>query len=163
MRIVPSLKSLPGSIRIWYLSHRQGFKKILVAVDGSDVSARAAEHAARIAKQDGALLLAIHVVPTPPFEVPGELGEYYNIARRETKKWMKDIEAIAEVQGIAVKTDVIVGAFSVVDAIIGYAETMTVDLIVSGTRGRTPSQRLRLGSTASGLVEYSGCAVLVIR
>jgi nucleotide-binding universal stress UspA family protein len=135
----------------------------LAAVDGSEVSVRAAEHAARIAKQDGALLLAIHVIPTPPFEVSGELEEYYNAARRETKKWMKDIEAIAEVQGIAVKSEVIVGAYSVVDAIIGYAETITADLIVSGTRGRTPSQRLLLGSTASGLLEYSSCAVLVIR
>jgi nucleotide-binding universal stress UspA family protein len=135
----------------------------LVAVDGSEVSTRAAVHAARIAKQDGALLFALHVVPTPPFEAAGELGEYYNIARRETNKWMKDIEAIAEVQGIAMKTDIIVGAYSVVDAIIGYAETTMVDLIVSGTRGRTPSQRMHLGSIASGLVEYSSCAVLVIR
>ena len=76
---------------------------------------------------------------------------------------MKEIEAIAEAHGIGIKTDVIVGAYSVVDTIIGYAETSTVDLIVSGTRGRTPSQRVRVGSIASGLVEYSGCAVLVIR
>ena len=145
------------------MSHRQGFKRILVAVDGSEVSVRAAEHAVRIAKQDGAQLFALHVVPTPPFETAGELGEYYNIARREAKKWMKDIEAIAETNGFAMKTDTVVGAYSVVDTIIGYAETSSVDLIVSGTRGRTPSQRMRLGSVASGLVEYAGCAVLVIR
>ena len=50
-----------------------------------------------------------------------------------------------------------------VDAIIGYADTSSVDLIVSGTRGRTPSAKLLLGSVASGLVEYAGCAVLVVR
>lgn len=145
------------------LSHRQGFKRILVAVDGSEISIRAAEHAARLAKQDGASLLALHVVPTPPFEATGELGEYYSVARRETKKWMRDIEALAEAQGVSIKTDTVVGAYSVVDTIIGYAETVSIDLIVTGTRGRTPSQRIRLGSVASGLVEYAGCAVLVIR
>jgi len=132
-------------------------------VDGSEVAARAAEHAARIAKQDGALLFALHVVPSPPFEGAGDLGEYYNIARREVKKWMKDIEMVGEAQGMAMKTDVIVGAYSVVDTIIGYAESASVDLIVSGTRGKTPSQRMRLGSIAAGLVEFSECAVLVIR
>ncbi len=145
------------------LSHTQGFKRVLVAVDGSAVSIRAAEQAARIAKQNGAQLLALHVVPTPPFESVGELGEYYNIARREAKKWVKGVEEIAESHGLAVKVEIIVGAYSVVDTIVGYAETSSVDLIVSGTRGRTPSARMRIGSVASGLVEYAGCAVLVIR
>ena len=144
-------------------SGRQGFRRVLVAVDGSEVSLRATEHAARIAKQDSAQLLALHVVPAPPFEIVGELGEYYNTARRESKKWLKEVEAIAETKGLPLKVEVIVGAYSLVDAIIGYAETNSVDLIVSGTRGRTPSSKLLLGSVASGLVEYATCAVLVIR
>lgn len=145
------------------MSQRQGFKRILVAVDGSEVSLRAVEHAARIAKQDGAQLLALHVVPAPPFETAGELAEYYNVARRETKKWLKEVETIAQGSGVTVKEDVVVGAYSIAETIIGYAESNSVDLIVSGTRGRTPSTRMRLGSVASGLVEYSDCAVLVIR
>ncbi len=135
----------------------------MVAVDGSEVSLRAMEHAVRIAKQDAAQLIALHVVPAPPFETVGEFGEYYNIARRESKKWQKEVEAIAESQGLAAKVEVLVGAYSVLDAIIGYAEASSVDLIVSGTRGRTPSAKLLLGSVASGLVEYAGCAVLVVR
>jgi len=144
-------------------SHRQGFKRVLIAVDGSEVSLRAVEHASRIAKQDGAQLVALHVVAAPPFETVGELGEYYNIARKEAKKWMKEAEGMAEAQGLTLRSEVIVGAYSVVDAIIGYAESNSVDLIVSGTKGRTPSARTLLGSVASGLVEYAGCAVLVIR
>jgi nucleotide-binding universal stress UspA family protein len=145
------------------LSRRQGFKRILVAVDGSAVSLRAADQAARMAKQDGAQLIALHVVPTPPFESVGEFGEYYNIARKEAKKWLKEVEGVAEGYEIPLKVEVIVGAYSVVDTIIGYAETSSVDLIVSGTRGRTPSATMRIGSVASGLVEFAGCAVLVMR
>ena len=135
----------------------------MVAVDGSEVSMRAAEHAARIAQQDGAELLALHVVPVPPFEVQGGLADSYANARRDAKRWMKDVEDAAARNGIGVKAEIVVGAYSVVDAIIGYAETVKADLIVTGTRGTTPSRRIRVGSVASGLVEYAGCAVLVIR
>jgi nucleotide-binding universal stress UspA family protein len=129
---------------------KSGFSKIIVAVDGSEVSLRAADHAARIAKQDGAGLIALH-------------ADSYANARKDAKKWMKDVEDIAMRNGIGVKTEVLVGAYSVVDAILGYAETTKADLIVTGTRGRTPSKRIVVGSVASGLVEYASCAVLVIR
>ncbi len=141
----------------------RGFTRIIVAVDGSEVSLRAAEHATRIAKQDGAELVALHVVPVPPFEVKGDLADIYASARRDAKKWMKDVEDIATRSGIGVKTEVVVGAYSVVDAILGYAETVKADLIVTGTRGTTPSRRMLVGSVADGLVEYAACAVLVIR
>jgi nucleotide-binding universal stress UspA family protein len=142
---------------------KRGFSKIIVAVDGSEVSLRAADHAARIAKQDGAELLALHVVPVPPFEVQGEIADSYANARKNAKKWMKGVEDIAMRNGIGVKAEILVGAYSVVDAIVSYAETTKADLIVTGTRGTTPSKRIVVGSVASGLVEYAGCAVLVIR
>ena len=142
---------------------KKGFSRIVVAVDGSEVSFRATEHAAHMAKQDGAELLALHVVPAPQFEVQGGLADNYANARRNAKKWLKEVEEIATRNGVVAKVEVVVGAYSVVDAILGYAETMKADLIVTGTRGTTPSRRILVGSVASGLVEYSGCAVLVIR
>lgn len=142
---------------------KKGFTRVVVAVDGSEVSLRAAEHAARIAKQDGAELLALHVVPAPQFEVQGGLADNYANARRNAKKWMKDVEDAATRNGVVVKAEIVVGAYSVVDAILGYAETMKADLIVTGTRGTTPSKRIVVGSVASALVEYADCAVLVIR
>jgi nucleotide-binding universal stress UspA family protein len=140
-----------------------GFSRIIVAVDGSEVSLRAAEHAARLAKQDGAALSALHVVPAPPFEVKGEIADSYANARKNANRWLKEVEDIAMRNGIGVKTEVLIGASSVVDAILGYAETTKADLIVTGTRGTTPSKRIVVGSVASGLVEYASCAVLVIR
>jgi nucleotide-binding universal stress UspA family protein len=161
-RIVLALRA-PNSDYASEMASKESFTRILLAVDGSEVSLRAATRAARIAKQDGAELIALHVVPTPPFEVPGELADYYDAARKNAKKWMREVENIATAHGLGLKSEILVGAYSVVDAIIAYAETLTVDLIVSGTRGKTPSTRMRMGSVASGLVEYSNCAVLIIR
>lgn len=140
-----------------------GFRKILVAVDGSPVAMRAVEHALRLARADDAELVAVHVVPSPPIEVPGELADYYDRARVATRRWMKDVEELGQRTGVPLRTDIVVGAYSVVDAVLGYAETISADLIVTGTRGRTPSRRILVGSVASGLVEYASCAVLVVR
>ena len=38
---------------------------------------------------------------------------------------MRDVEEIAFRYGLGLKSDIIVGAFSVVDAIVGYAETVS--------------------------------------
>jgi nucleotide-binding universal stress UspA family protein len=140
-----------------------GFKRILVAVDGSDVSFRAVEHAARLAKLEGAELLAVTVVASPQYEFPGELADYYDQARRSVARWMKDVQNTAWKLGVEAKTETVVGAFSVVDAIVGYADSKQVDLIVTGTRGKTPSSRVPMGSVANGLVAASRCPVMVVR
>jgi nucleotide-binding universal stress UspA family protein len=141
----------------------EGFRRILVAVDGSDVSMRAVENAVRIAKEEGAELYAVHVVPSPPFEYPGEIADYFDQARHSSSRWMRDAENEAAKRGLNIRTETIVGAASVVDTLVGYADSILCELIVTGTRGRTPSTRLLVGSVASGLVETAKCPVLVIR
>jgi nucleotide-binding universal stress UspA family protein len=143
------------------MPQRLTYRKILVAVDGSDVALRAVDHAARIAKDEGGSLTALHVVATPQFECT--LADYYDDARRSAKKWMRDVENAAALHGITIKTEILVGAYSVLDAIVAYAENQSTDLIVTGTRGRTQSARLLVGSVAAGLVEYANCSVLVVR
>jgi nucleotide-binding universal stress UspA family protein len=144
-------------------SRKEGFKRVLVAIDGSEVSMRAAEHAARIAKHEGADLFALLVVLAPAFRVPGEPADYYDEARKEARMWMQDAEAIAEKHGKGLKSEIIVGALTPLDGILGYAETISADLIVTGRRGKASSARRLIGSVSSGLVEYANCAVLVVK
>ncbi|HKT22493.1 MAG TPA: universal stress protein [Nitrososphaerales archaeon] len=139
------------------------FRKILVAADGSDVSMRAMSHAARMAKEEGAELYLVHVVPSPPFEYQGEVADYFDQARSSATRWMKSMENEAARRNLAVRTEIIVGASSVVDTIVGYAETISCDLIVTGTRGKTPSAHVPVGSVAIGLVQAAKCPVLVVR
>ncbi|MHB1867510.1 MAG: universal stress protein [Nitrososphaerales archaeon] len=142
---------------------KSGFKRILVAVDGSDISLRAVEFAAHIAKLEGATLTALHVIPSPQFEIPGDMADFYEHAKKPAKKWMKDITEVASQFGVTIKTEILVGAYSILDTVLGYAENQSTDLIVTGTRGQTQSVRLIMGSVASGLVQYASCSVLVIR
>jgi nucleotide-binding universal stress UspA family protein len=48
-------------------------------------------------------------------------------------------------------------------AIVNYAESQSIDLIVIGTRGRTGLRKMLLGSVASDVVTYTHCPVLVVR
>ena len=139
------------------------FRRIIVAVDGSAVSLRAVERAARLAHEDNAELSAVYVVPAPPAPIPGEIAEYYEQAKEHARQWMVGVETTATAHGLSLRTQILVGAESVVEAILGFAESINADLIVTGTRGRTASARILVGSVASGLVEYAHCAVLVVR
>jgi nucleotide-binding universal stress UspA family protein len=52
---------------------------------------------------------------------------------------------------------------SIEGAIVEYAESHGVDLIIIGTRGRSGFRRLLLGSVASGVINYATCPVLVVK
>ncbi|MGZ5490316.1 MAG: universal stress protein [Nitrososphaeraceae archaeon] len=62
-----------------------------------------------------------------------------------------------------VSTKVILTGIAVYGEIIQYAEKENIDLIVIGTRGRSGVKKLLLGSTASGVVTYADCPVLVTK
>ena len=49
------------------------------------------------------------------------------------------------------------------NAILNYAESENVDLIVMGTRGRSGFRRVLLGSVASAVLSYARCPVMIVR
>ena len=68
-----------------------------------------------------------------------------------------------ENSNIKVSTKVILTGVAVYGEVIQYAQQESIDLIVIGTRGRSGFRKLLLGSTASGVVTYSNCPVLVTK
>ena len=86
-------------------------------------------------------------------------------AKSEAKNWFKRIKDKVEEESpnIKVSTKVILTGFAVYGEIIQYAQQESINLIVIGTRGRSGFKKLLLGSTASGVVTYSNCPVLVTK
>ena len=64
---------------------------------------------------------------------------------------------------IQLKTEVVVTATSIVSAIVEYAKDKNVDLIVTGTRGRSEFKKLLIGSVASGVIIHAVCPVMVVK
>jgi nucleotide-binding universal stress UspA family protein len=159
------------------LSQTKGkFSKILITVDGSEQSMDAADYAIVMAKKEdnNAQLIALHVLfsqtgyaySTNMFGLvtPSSINELLEDAKYEAQQWFDKIkEKLYENGDIQLKTEVVVSPTSVVGAIVDYAEHENVDLIVIGSRGRSGFKKLLLGSTASGVVTYATCPVLVVK
>lgn len=154
------------------LMAKQEFSTILVPIDGSEGSMRAANLAIGIAKKYGAQVIAIHVVNIDQYlqalgvyriSYPDPIKKMIEEAKQKASKWFTEIQKNAEQQKVPVKTDVIDTPLSVVGGIVNYAERENADLIVIGTRGRSGLTKLLLGSVASGVVTYAPCQVMVAR
>jgi nucleotide-binding universal stress UspA family protein len=143
-------------------------KIILVPLDGSEWSFRAAKYAIRIAKMANAEIVCVHAVPNLPYTAYAHAGvlipQYIEEAKKEAQKWYDEVNAIAEKAGVVrVGAETILDVLSVADAIISYAERNNVDLIIMGTKGRTGLKKVLLGSVASGVISHAKCPVLVVR
>jgi nucleotide-binding universal stress UspA family protein len=159
------------------LSQTKGkFSKILITVDGSEQSMDAADYAIVMAKKEdnNAQLIALHVLfsqtgyaySTNMFGLftPSSINELLEDAKNEAQQWFDKIkEKLYGNRDIQLKTEVVVSPTSVVGAIVDYAERENVDLIVIGSRGRSGFKKMLLGSTASGVVTYATCPVLVVK
>ena len=149
-----------------------GFSKIVVGIDGSEESMKAAEYAISIAKLYNAELNAItvltsdigYIYSSPGVESPPlTVKEIVLLAEDEAKKWFDEIKEKANKKGIQLKTESIVAKKSLLNTILEYVEEHNINLVVVGTRGRSGIKKMLLGSIASGLVTYSPCPVLVIK
>jgi nucleotide-binding universal stress UspA family protein len=162
---------------ICILSQIKGkFSKILITVDGSEESMNAADYAIAMAKKEDndAQLIALHVLfsqtgyaySTNMFGLvtPSSINELLQDAKHEAQQWFDKIkEKMYENRDVQLKTEVVVSPTSVVGAIVDYAERENVDLIVIGSRGTSGFKKLLLGSTASGVITYATCPVLVVK
>jgi len=149
-----------------------GFSKIVVGIDGSEESMKAAEYAISIAKLYNAELIAITVLTSDIgyiYSSPGVEGppltvkEIILLAGDEAKKWFDEIKEKANKKGIQLKTESIVAKKSLLNTILEFVEEHNINLVVVGTRGRSGIKKMLLGNVASGLVSYASCPVLVIK
>jgi nucleotide-binding universal stress UspA family protein len=146
--------------------------RILVAVDGSDISMNAADYAISLAKNNNnnneAEIFVINVIDLSPIfkMLPSDTRkQLIRIGRQDATQMLDTVTEMARRHSIRKKinTEMIETSVSIADEIIRYAEEKDVDLIVVGTRGRSGMSKALLGSVASKIVTYSPCSVLVVR
>ena len=158
---------------------KQLFKKLLVALDGSESSQRAAQAALELAEKLKAELIVLHAITPPtsyyhstiasptgmslPAPSQHEIDAYYAYARKIALNVVGDTESKAKKHSIAVKTEIPEAVSSVVETIIDHAVKENVDLIIVGTRGLGGFKKMLLGSVSSGIISHAHCPVLVVR
>ena len=155
------------------------FKKILVAIDGSESAKRAARDAVGLAEKFHADLVVLHAIlppgthygsnyPTlsgvsPPPISQREIDSYYEYNKKVANSMIDETARDAKKLGIKVKTEIIEGASSIVETIINHADDEHADLIVVGTRGLGGFKKLLIGSVSSGVISHANCPVLIVR
>jgi nucleotide-binding universal stress UspA family protein len=156
------------------MSSDQFFSKILVPIDGSEPSFHAARIANNIAKRFNSEIIFLYVVVSPSkyeyanltgLVTPKQIDMIIQNAKEEAKDWFKRVEDMVKEANpnIKLSTKVLLTGIAVYGEIIQYAEKENIDLIVLGTRGRSGFKKLLLGSTATGVVTYAHCPVLVTK
>lgn len=146
-----------------------GFKRILVAFDGSNDSRKAVKAACAVSKCLGSKLTLLHVFSVPVYSYggPGGLPQVSIQSLAATAKdravsVVDDGVKLAESEGVEVKGEA-VESMSVVEAIVDCATKEEIQLVVIGTRGMTGFKKMLLGSVSNGVVNHSPCPVLVVR
>jgi len=140
-------------------------KKILCAIDFSEISSKVADYTQTIAKSLGASVKVVYVAPSlsqyvgfhvPPTSIESFVGEIVSGAEKTMDIFVK--ENFTEVD---VSANVITGYAS--EEILNFSEQEEVDLIVMGTHGRKGIDRILFGSVAEKVVKRAKMPVLTIR
>ena len=136
-------------------------KRVVVAVDFSPASVRAAQ-TALLLLADGGTLTLLHVLPPlhgdgPVHGVDGRtsiasIQSFFDRLGAELRRCGRERLAIET----RIRTD------DDVDGIVTVASTMDADLVVVGTHGPTLLERIFVGSVASSVVHAAPQAVLAV-
>jgi nucleotide-binding universal stress UspA family protein len=149
-------------------------QKIVVAVDGSENSERAAQVATALAKQYNSELIVLYALtwPVPVISSPNQpyipeidySSGYYQEALKRANRLVDQTVELAKREGVNARgiVDRSISS-STVEAIVNQSANVHADLIVIGTRGLGGFKRLIMGSVSSGVVTHANCSVLVVR
>ena len=132
--------------------------KIVVGYDGSEAAKRALDRAITLAGDDG----RITVVGAAETHARAGFTEGARLDPSEIERRRKDLEeAKALLAERGVDAEALGAQGDPGDVILDSAKD--ADLVVVGSRGLNPFQRLLLGSVSSKIVHRAECDVLVVR
>lgn len=144
-------------------------KKILVAVDGSVLSLKAAQFAIGLAGQTKAEIVLINVIDTislVPRSIPERSTPLHIIEpmedylREAAAAFMEEIAGICRKKQIPVEQVIQTGG--TVEEILSTARLTKSDLIVIGSRGHGVLKSAVLGSVAYGVIHHAGDIPVVV-
>lgn len=137
------------------------YKKVLFATDFDEVGISAAHKAKKIADENKAELLLVHVVePIPAYAYPGFAG-FAEVEQSIREQAEKELSTLAKKLGVDDKHCMLEFG-STKNEVLRVADEQKVDLIVTGSHGKH-GLALLLGSTANSILHAAQCDVLIVR
>lgn len=143
------------------------FTRILVPTDFSLTADAALDYARALAAKFGASLHLLHVLEDPVTSGPLtptsslEASTFQSTLLDDARLRLAHRALPGPLAQMRATTDAIAGTAT--RAIVEYAATHGIDLIVMGTHGRTGVAHLLIGSVAERVVRTAPCPVLTVR
>jgi nucleotide-binding universal stress UspA family protein len=147
------------------------YKRILVPTDGSELSDKAIEEAAKLAKELGSELVLFYAVPYHPPPLMEGVSVVNRLANEEQAQRALEAEA-KQILALAAENVTVAGpavrqefkrSQAPYEAIIEAAKTFACELIVMASHGRRGLSAVLLGSETQKLLTHSKVPVLVVR
>ncbi len=144
------------------------YQRILVPIDGSDVSKRAIQEASKLALDQHARLCLVYVVDQQGlFQTLGSgvpIADLELLVTQKGRQELDQAQRIAEAEGVIAETLLVrTESGRIGEAIVDETSRWRADLIVMGTHGRGELAEVFLGSVAEGVVRTAPVPVLLIR
>ncbi|HJJ96379.1 MAG TPA: universal stress protein [Methanocorpusculum sp.] len=136
------------------------FSRILVALDGSEISRIAYSRALEFAREDNAELHAITVVNSSHIWKDDSPANQTRTGT-DAKMLLDELENTAKEAGVSFTPHLVSGHPG--DRIVSTADEIDADLIVVGSLGKSHLDRLLLGSVSAYVTQYSMRNIMVIR
>lgn len=138
------------------------YKKILVAVDGSESSMNALKESFKLAANEKSWITAVSVVPpyTGDLDIVGVGRDVFQSMRRPYEKALSDALALAKKKGASIKTVCEEG--EPYERLVDLVRSVKCDLIVMGRRGLKRLERVFVGSVTARVIGHSSVDVLVV-
>ena len=145
--------------------------KILVPIDGSRISRKAAVYAVDFAKQTGASVFLLSVIDKrfvvsqsiPSADSPTHIADpVEDYLRQAAEAYTTEIEGLCKKNKVPSKT--LIKSGHPVEKIVKEAEKLKADLIIMGSRGNSALKAAIIGSITLGVLNKTAkIPVLVIR
>lgn len=157
-------------------------RQVVLAVDGSAQSIRAAEYLSGFSLPPRAFVRVCHVLPPPPLDEfireTGFLSSYMNVsinwdeivkqsARQmqkediEGQKLLKD--SLDQLKVSEKRASKVLMRGDAATELLKYTDENEIDLLVAGSRGLSPIKSWLLGSVSRNLVYHARCSVMVVK
>ena len=148
------MKAISAGVRI-------SLKNILFATDFSPASQAALPHARSLARKYGAKLYPVHVIHLSPFPNSSPTLAWQAIAAQAAREAREAMDAL-QPKWEEIPYEALIRKGQIWTELSRVVTEKEIDLIATGTHGRTGVSKLILGSVAEEIFRHAPCPVLTV-
>jgi len=141
------------------------FQRILIPIDGSQLSLKAAKQGVYIASKLESKVVFLYVIDVRTIQTSSLAGMDQGVLktnlRNVAERYLNEAAKLAGEENIAFHNQIREGLPA--EDILKEIEEEKIDLVIMGSKGMSGAHRVIIGSTAEEVVRWSTCPVLIVK